>query len=319
MILEIDQTMARRTNRGFTLIELLVVIAIIAVLVSLLLPAVQSAREAARRIQCVNNLKQIGLAIHNYNNSYDRFPMGAVGRSPLTGQLPAGAQYRRPFCIAIYPYLEQRAIYESYNNNIGFNGPENASARMAKINAWQCPSDQSFLFNEGGVFPTTVMDYKGSYGVNWGANEFFNQGPGRAPFWISYGASIAEITDGTSHTLALMEMVQVPQPNGFSPVDRRARIWNDDPGCYQLSTRIAPNSTQPDIGQCRNATELQAPCTNVADALVHSLGSRSRHPGGVNTLLCDGSVRFIKNSVNLASWQALGTSRGGELISADSY
>ena len=309
----------RLRNRGFTLIELLVVIAIIAVLISLLLPAVQSAREAARRIQCVNNLKQMGLAIHNYNNSYERFPMGAVGRSPLTGQPPAGVAYRRPFCIAIYPYLEQTSIYNSYNNNVGFNLPENATARLAKINAWQCPSDVTYLFNEGGNSLTTVMDYKGSYGVNWGANEFFNQGPGRSPFWISYGASIAEISDGTSNTLAMMEMLQVPQPNGVSPVDRRARIWNDEPGCYQLSTRIAPNSSLPDIGQCRNAIELQAPCTNVADTLVYSLGSRSRHPGGVNTLLCDGSVRFVKNTVNLSSWQALGTMRGGELISAEGY
>jgi prepilin-type N-terminal cleavage/methylation domain-containing protein/prepilin-type processing-associated H-X9-DG protein len=306
-------------RKGFTLIELLVVIAIIAVLISLLLPAVQSAREAARRIQCVNNMKQLAIGIQTYHDAFDRFPIGAIGRSTATGQMPAGSTYRRPFCIAVFPYIEQSAIYNSYNNLLAFNTPENATTRMTQIRTWICPSDTTYLFNAGGTFPTTVMDYKGNYGINWGTGSFFPQLPGGSPFWIAYGASIGEITDGTSNTMAFMEMLQVPQPNGVSPVDRRARIWNDEPGTYQINTRIAPNSASPDIGQCQNFISLQAPCTNTADAMLHSLGARSRHPGGVNVALCDGSVRFMKNTVNLMPWQALSTIRGGEVISADSY
>lgn len=309
----------RQNKHGFTLIELLVVIAIIAVLISLLIPAVQSAREAARRIQCVNNLKQLGLAIHNYHSVHERFPMGSVGMNPVTGQAVQANGWRRPFCVAILPYLEQSAIYTSYNNDVGFNLAANATARIVKINAWTCPSDTTYLFNEGGTFPTTVMDYKGNYGLNWGSGVYFVQGSGRSPFWLSFGASLAEITDGSSNTLAMMEMIQVPHASGQTPPDRRARIWNDDPGCYQLSTLIGPNSTSPDLGQCRNTPELHAPCTNTSNPLNSSLGSRSRHPGGVNSLLCDGAVRFVKDSVNLPTWQALSTMRGGELISSDAY
>ncbi|MFM7318686.1 MAG: DUF1559 domain-containing protein [bacterium] len=306
-------------RQAFTLIELLVVIAIISVLISLLLPAVQSAREAARRIQCINNMKQLGLALFNYHDAYNRLPIGAIGRSQATGLPPAGPQYRRPFCISLYPYIEHSAIYSSYNNLLSFNVPENESTRMTRIQTWMCPSDTVYMFNAGGTSPTTVMDYKGNYGVNWGTGSFFPQSAGGSPFWISYGSTFAEITDGTSNTLAMMEMIQVPQPNGVTPVDRRARIWNDEPGTYQISTRIGPNSAQPDLGQCQNYISLQAPCTNTADALLHSLGSRSRHAGGVNVILLDGSVRFMKNSVAMATWQALSTIRGGELISADSY
>jgi prepilin-type N-terminal cleavage/methylation domain-containing protein/prepilin-type processing-associated H-X9-DG protein len=304
---------------GFTLIELLVVIAIIAVLISLLLPAVQSAREAARRAQCVNNLKQLGLSLHNYHDTQGRFPMGAVGRSQTTGVYPAGVQYRQPFCIAVYPYLEQGTIYSTYNANLLFNAVENATTRLVRVASWSCPSDQSYLFNDGGTFPTAVMDHKGSYGVNWGPTNFWNGGQRNSPFWIEYGASIGEITDGTSNTLAMMEMIQTPQTNGQTPIDRRARLWNDDAGCYQLTAGLTPNSSAPDIAQCRPHPELKAPCATSTDSLSFIIASRSKHPGGVNTLMCDGSVRFMKNTVNLLTWQGLSTSRGGEVLSADSY
>jgi prepilin-type N-terminal cleavage/methylation domain-containing protein/prepilin-type processing-associated H-X9-DG protein len=311
---------ARRT-RGFTLIELLVVIAIIAVLIALLLPAVQAAREAARRAQCTNNLKQFGLALHNYHQVNDRFPFGSSGRDPKTGLYPSTQLWRLPFLVSVLPYIEQGTLYSAYNSNLRYNNAENNTVKAMYIGVYNCPTDS----------PSPVgAEWKGNYGVNWGQNTFFDQGLGAgqivAPFFLLYGARIADITDGTTNTLAMMELIQSTwQPSTALPGDRRARIWNDDTGTYQVSTRLAPNSAAPDISQCQtDRAKPNVPCnyignTEPTDTLVYSLASRSYHPGGVNALLCDGSVRFVKNSINLASWQALSSKGLSEVISADSY
>ncbi|WP_165071328.1 DUF1559 family PulG-like putative transporter [Paludisphaera rhizosphaerae] len=311
-----------RASRGpiraaFTLIELLVVIAIIAVLIALLLPAVQAAREAARRAQCINNLKQLGLALHNYLSVNDRFPMGSAGRLPTTGAYPTPQNWRVPVLVGTMPYIEQGAAYNAYNNQVRFNLTANDTSRLTVISTYQCPSDTVQGFWPAG---SAMQDYKGNYGNNWGQNTFFDQGM-KSPFWLNYGATIAEIVDGTSNTLAMMELVQPPSPSGATVPDRRGRIWNDDAGCYQVSTLLAPNSTAPDIGQCMTA--LNAPCNYIGNAeplpLQYSLASRSRHSGGVNVLMCDGSSRFAKNSISLPTWRALSSQAGGEVISADSY
>ncbi len=189
--------MARaQRQRGFTLIELLVVIAIIAVLIALLLPAVQAAREAARRAQCVNNLKQLGLALHNYNGTNDRFPMGAQGRSPSTGLYPS-PNYRQPFVVTLLPFFEQSAAYQAYNfQMVLFENVANNTARLTTLAVFNCPSDVSRVFAKVVSGATQNFDVKGSYGVNWGMNTMLNQGPlnaavatnGYAPFYFSYGA-----------------------------------------------------------------------------------------------------------------------------------
>jgi len=315
----------RRGARGFTLIELLVVIAIIAVLIALLLPAVQAAREAARRAQCINNLKQLGIALHNYASAHDQFPIG-VYRVPATGlNLPNG--YKATFVVGILSFIEQGALFSSYNMNLLFNTPDNATTRLSTIKVYQCPSDEPQVFNQASGSTFVPMDVKGSYGLNWGVNNYWDQGQGNgraaAPFYMGYGARFAAITDGTSNTLAMMEMRQAPSPNGNPPaVDRRARLWNDDSINYQVSTHIGPNSRAPDFGVCVNDLARGLPCTtdtNSADSLGFYMGSRSRHPGGVNVLFCDGSVRFIKDSIALTVWQALSTMNGGEVISSDQY
>ena len=304
--------MKKRFRVGFTLIELLVVIAIIAVLISLLLPAVQSAREAARRAQCVNNLKQIGLALHNYHDTWGRFPMGSVQVAT-----PNGA-YRRPFLASLMPFIEQQNLFNSYNYDLSFEQPANITTRATIISTFTCPTDQQQIFvNNAG----TVTDVKGSYGVNWGQNVYANQVLA-APFGLNYGATLAELLDGTSQTYLMAELIQTPHPTGqpVSVIDRRGRIWSDQPSSHQISTKLGPNSLAPDYGACWPNSVPKTPCTrNTGDSDNHYIGSRSYHPGGVNGLLGDGSVRFFKDSIDLTTWKALSSRAGGEVISAEAY
>ncbi|QDV39444.1 DUF1559 family PulG-like putative transporter [Tautonia plasticadhaerens] len=301
-----------RDRRGFTLIELLVVIAIIGVLIALLLPAVQSAREAARRAQCTNNLKQIGLALHNYHDVWGRFPMGSVRVDTPNGP------YRRPFLASMLPFLEQRNLFDSYNYDLSFQRPEQITTRAAIVNVFTCPSDEQQTFvNNGG----NVTDVKGSYGVNWGQNTYGDQGL-PAPFAINYGATFADIRDGTTNTFLMSELIQTPHPLGqpVDVIDRRGRIWSEQPSSHQISTRIGPNSLAGDYGACWDRPDLKAPCIrNLGQGQTHYLGSRSFHPGGVNTLFGDGSVRFIKDSIDLLVWRALSSRAGGEVISGDQF
>jgi prepilin-type N-terminal cleavage/methylation domain-containing protein len=301
-----------RARRGFTLIELLVVIAIIAVLIALLLPAVQAAREAARRIQCTNNMKQIGLALHNYHDTHGRFPPGSIQVATPNGS------YRQPFLSALLPFIEQGNLYASFNYNLGFENPVNITTRASRVNGFLCPSDtpQTFV-NNGGA----VTDVKGSYGVHWGQNVYGNQVL-QGPFDLNYGASLAEITDGSSQTLLLSELIQTPHPAGqpVEVIDRRGRVWSDQPSSHQISTKLGPNSLAPDYGACWPNSVPKTPCTrNTGDGPNHYIGARSYHPGGINSLLGDGSVRFFKDSINLVTWKGLSSRAGGEVISAEAY
>jgi prepilin-type N-terminal cleavage/methylation domain-containing protein/prepilin-type processing-associated H-X9-DG protein len=307
---------ASRTRRptGFTLIELLVVIAIIAVLIALLLPAVQAAREAARRMQCVNNLKQLALATQNYHDIHARFPLGGVGHDPITGAYAPTQAYRQPFVESILPYIEQGTLYAAYNMNDWYEDVANLTVRATQIATYNCPSDQPILFYK----TATVYDVKGSYGVNWGQGTYFTPVL-KGPFWLSYGASLAEVTDGSSNTIEMPELRQTPSPD-IAHLDRRARIWNDDSATYQVTARLTPNSSSPDVGTCMNNPIPNTPCINsTASSLTFYIGSRSAHPGGVNASFCDGSVHFIKNTINPSVWLALFSAAGGEIISADQY
>ena len=312
----------RLTRRGFTLIELLVVIAIIAVLIALLLPAVQQAREAARRSQCKNNLKQLGLAIHNYHVTHNQFPPGAI-RDPWIG----GGNFRMPFVAMILPYIEAGAIYDQIDFRCSWYQCGNRAVTEHPLPVYQCPSDPT----SGSSLMDPEVTY-GNYGVNWGMGRFFNiddnavgdNEPGgttalASPFGINYGARISHIGDGSSNTLAMMEMLKGQDgPN----IERRGYIWNEDSNCYQISTRLNPNSAAPDYCQsntCNNNPNQNLPYAPPPGASGNgrgqaSLASRSQHTGGVQVLLCDGSVQFVSDSINLATWQGLSTMRNGEVV-----
>jgi prepilin-type N-terminal cleavage/methylation domain-containing protein/prepilin-type processing-associated H-X9-DG protein len=311
-------------RRGFTLIELLVVIAIIAVLIALLLPAVQAAREAARRAQCVNNLKQIGLAMLNYESTHASLPPGKKGCCWGT------------WMVFIMPYVEQTGTYNAWNfiagpdNDVAtplfrYNGKGNSTVATTRFNTFQCPSDTPNVESAFGNIP------EDNYSVNMG-----NVGEGQqaslngvpflgAPFTdlypndattSQYGTvTLAGITDGTSNTMLASEIVQTVGGDL-----RGMGMWGDASG---YESYLLPNSTIPDViysaSYCSYPKQNNPPCVASSSGNPNMFAARSRHPGGVNTLFGDGRVQFIKNTININTWRAISTTRGAEVLSSDAY
>lgn len=340
-----------QNRRGFTLIELLVVIAIIAVLISLLLPAVQSAREAARRAQCVNNLKQLGLSIHNYESANGSLPTGRIyGPRPgrAANDFPtifAGAQGTTWFCL-VMPFIEQTALANSFNYDLGVEGPvaplplgffANSTVSSTKISSFQCPSDEPRAFRinpgyAGGVLSGFTMS-KGNYGGNWGNASWGQDLGGNATLRAAYqqsafghrNVSIAMFTDGTSNSILIGEVLQGAEN------DARGMMWSTVMGGCAYTSRFTPNGTKDSFSlkdgydQMPNApglfcvSEPKMPCQPGNSDSDQFAGSRSRHPGGVNICFADGSVRFIKDTINGNTWNALHSIKGGEVISADAF
>jgi prepilin-type N-terminal cleavage/methylation domain-containing protein/prepilin-type processing-associated H-X9-DG protein len=322
-------------RRAFTLIELLVVIAIIAVLIALLLPAVQAAREAARRAQCINNFKQMGIAMHNYHDTAGSFPIGRMG----SGYSYAGVSpndNRRTWGFMILPYLEQGALYNAINFSTPFYEWEQTTALMTTLSVWQCPSDPG---------TTTIQEptlryrrRKANMAVNWGNSHYWQDEAGRgtagpnpwtanvpagavtfngAPFKGNKSTSLREMTDGTSNTLLVGEVII--GVNDDVNYDHRGDIFNDDYNCAMFMAYTTPNSKIPDqLAYCAPPTKVPGnPVCNTNEPKFNA--ARSRHPGGVNVLFGDGSARSVKDSISLNTWRALSTPNGGEVISADSY
>ena len=359
-------------RRGFTLIELLVVIAIIAVLIALLLPAVLAAREAARRAQCVNNLKQFGLAMHNYHSSNDVFPMGASqcyynygGGQPCTTWNNWSAH------AMMLNFLEQSALYNAINFQVEGRGSDaasamNSTAYNAKIAVFICPSDPNGgRVNDncyyGSVGPTTNagsdVPPRNASPACTSPSSYSAPTSGVFAFRLAYG--LRDITDGSSNTIAFSEgqagaESQTVRPGNMimgAGLSGKAYFLNATPfqplvladlqicsnkyvgtnagnisvghghdwgiggmGATLFNTIVPPNSPQYAWSACR--TDCGGGCDGAS--MDHS-NAGSYHSGGANALMADGSVKFLKSSIAMNTYWALGTRAGGEVISSDAY
>jgi prepilin-type N-terminal cleavage/methylation domain-containing protein/prepilin-type processing-associated H-X9-DG protein len=273
------------SRRGFTLIELLVVIAIIAILIALLLPAVQMAREAARRINCVSNLKQIGIALHGYHDNHNTFPSG--GWIYLT-TMPNTINMNMGWSAAVLPWLEQQPLYSQLNQSVIYDAPANSTAGYTVLNIYLCPSEPRKTYwnaTPGDVYLSADADYGGMYGPRGLGNPAFTNNPPTGPMIFDQPIALSQITDGSSQTIQVGE-----DPEAIDA------MWISGHNIFDQS---APINARPPSEYGEELT--------------------SQHPGGVNTLFCDGSVHFLKNQTNPTPLAALCTRALGEVLSSDSY
>jgi prepilin-type N-terminal cleavage/methylation domain-containing protein/prepilin-type processing-associated H-X9-DG protein len=322
-------------RRGFTLIELLVVIAIIAVLIALLLPAVQAAREAARRSQCVNNLKQFGLALHNYHDTHGSFPIGQSLNVQTGSKNDISAQTR------LLPFLEQTPLSNAINFSFSSTTPPNATALVTSVNIFLCPSDAVTLLPVGWAGNNYRVNYGtsivNSYGTQDTSGVNVNMPPPNGLFFLDMNIRIASVTDGTSNTAAFGEHVK----GDFSSAISTELSDTYQPGTHPASADEAyQNCLAVNILDLTKQGNSNAGAPWMSDGhtparYYHatppnsrgcmfppqriSTTANSRHPGGVNITMTDGSVRFFKSTINLTVWRALGTRAGGEVISSDSF
>ncbi|PQO35502.1 DUF1559 domain-containing protein [Blastopirellula marina] len=305
------------SRRGFTLVELLVVIAIIGVLIALLLPAVQQAREAARRMSCTNNLKQLGLAFHNYHDTFRVFPMAT--NCNINGADPGYSGNRRvSWFHLILPFVEQNNLYEQYKpriENNEFPGGWPTSLRNVVIDGFICPSEPL----KGKV---DQQGFHGNYLVcNGSSHTGSGAGVTNGMFYPRSKTDFAAVTDGTSNTAMLGEIRLQQDSIGASGAgnvvcggthDLRGRYHNPYHGNVVFTTLRAPNTPVGDRLQYCNGTE-KVPCRECTSSNMET-HARSYHPGGAHVGLADGSVRFIPETINQLVFQGMGTRNGGEVI-----
>ncbi len=328
---------AAKPSRGFTLIELLVVITVIGILIALLLPAVQAAREAARRAQCANNLKQIGLALANYQSALRVYPFGVGGGGP-----PGNVVNRWSAQSQLLPYLEQPALFNALNfvgipwlNLNPVFGPMNQTAITTRIAGFLCPTDVDRIDDPLNTAHNNYRACAGTLPYNLKNDSPDLTGRNNGGFWFQSAVSPDRVTDGLSMTAFFSERclgnTAVPDPLSdyyltnetvdecrlagpansprlTDPYEWSGDRWADGNSLYTRYHHVLP----PGYPSCLLGGSQDYDSQTVVTAT-------SRHPGGVNLMTGDGSVRFVKTSVNASVWTALGTIAGGEVIDASAY
>ncbi len=313
--------MISKRSSGFTLIELLVVIAIIAILIGLLLPAVQKVREVGARLECQNNMKQICLAFHSYHDAEHHFPHGTYNYMDSTGSTPPpynNRQDRRCWYHDLLPYVDQAPLYEDFEAHMSTGASALAFPKLdAVVRTYICPMDplQPKLETFWGGIGTPTQGSHGNY-VGCAGNDYFNPGGVQNSaklngilFAVSR-VKFTQITDGTSNTALLGEIILTRDDEAH---DIRGRYHNPAHGGVLFSTRITPNTLVPDqFNWCNPQGNLLAPCIWTGTNMFVS--TRSYHQGGVNLGLVDGSIRFVANEVDPTVFRALGSRDGGESV-----
>lgn len=299
-------------TRAFTLVELLVVIAIIGILVGLLLPAVQAARESARRMQCTNNLKQIGLALHNYHSVFQKFPFCNGGTN---NQFSGLSQ--------LLPFLELANLQDSIDFRFAPGHAVNSLPRTTEIAGFRCPSDvENTRVSSGGAV---------NYYPNKGTSTLWQDPKANGFMYRNSATRFADIKDGTSHTAAFSERLITDGSNGMISPIADVFLATGTPATADEAVQLC---AAVDITNLANQFPLfmGAPWIDGQHGYLHVDGPNKRscgffpthasmppssyHPGGVNLLLCDGSVQFVPNSIELLTWRAIGTRQGGEVMAA---
>lgn len=308
-------------NRGFTLIEMLVVIAIIGILMSLLLPAVQQAREAARRTQCGSNLKQIGLALHSYHAAHGCFPFGMGG---------TGNKYSA--LSQLLPYIEQNPVFEKIDFRQDIFAPINDAPRRVEISLFRCPSDEANPQPMAGG-AVNYMSNKGS-GIVWGLAKGPNAGMPEPNGVFFRGSRIGfrDLIDGASSTAAYSERLVTDGSNGMSSPQSDVFVH---PGVPKNADEAVQMCDTVDISDLANQFPMfmGAPWMHGMHAYLHTnvpnrrscgfnrtgratMPASSRHAAGVHLVLCDGSTRFVTESIDLLTWRGIGSRNGDETVNA---
>ena len=321
-------------RRAFTLVELLVVIAIIGTLVGLLLPAVQVARESARRSTCQNKVKQLVLGVLNRVDAQGTFPMGAQTWLDNAGPTIDGITYgnrRWSWFVYVLPFVEEQSMYDAqwkvYSSSTFQTVPALSPAtslsylslpqKATAVPSFMCPSDPTNpkLNSQDGPASSNNQGFHGNYVLSAGNQTYGTTSAGTAQLnGLSFPLSavkLKDVTDGLSKTVAVSEIMLIPEPVGGA-VDTRGRYHNNMHGGCNFSTLNQPNTTVNDrLPYCSNAVAT-APCQG-GSGTNHVIAARSYHPGGVNAAMADGAVRFVPNEISVQIWQAVGSRSGGEI------
>jgi prepilin-type N-terminal cleavage/methylation domain-containing protein/prepilin-type processing-associated H-X9-DG protein len=293
-----------RDQRGFTLIELLVVIAIISVLIALLLPAVQSAREAARRSQCVNNLMQLGIALQSYESAHEVLPPGVVNETGPVLDQPKGYGYG--WMTQILPYFEMKNVYNHFNLKVGLYEPHNSTTRTNLIQSLLCPSDGGPRRDANRI---ALSSYAGVHHDVEAPIAADNHGV----LFLNSAIRYENVTDGTSMTLFVGEKINDGLDLGWAS-GTRASLRNTGAGVNRTPFGGVGPGRRPVVFASSDDEKEMGYGTP-----TYVGGFSALHPGGSNFAFGDGSVRFIKNSVSVQVYQHLGNRADGEVIDADQF